>query len=64
MVRVPLACYVAHPAHGGGVATEVAGTFRVSGSSKRMRELQAAFETPPTVRIIPVTYPSTVLTGV
>ncbi|KAI0331831.1 Rho GTPase activation protein [Cubamyces sp. BRFM 1775] len=29
-------------------ATEVAGTFRVSGSNKRMRELQAAFETPPT----------------
>ncbi|CDO72483.1 hypothetical protein BN946_scf184980.g24 [Trametes cinnabarina] len=28
-------------------ATEVAGTFRVSGSTKRMRELQAAFETPP-----------------
>ncbi|KAF8519532.1 Rho GTPase activation protein [Gautieria morchelliformis] len=28
-------------------ATEVAGTFRVSGSSKRMRELQALFEAPP-----------------
>ncbi|KAA1476230.1 Rho GTPase activation protein [Dentipellis sp. KUC8613] len=28
-------------------ATEVEGTFRVSGSSKRMRELQALFETPP-----------------
>ncbi|KAI9000460.1 Rho GTPase activation protein [Trametes punicea] len=28
-------------------ATEVAGTFRVSGSNKRMRDLQAAFETPP-----------------
>lgn len=31
-------------------ATEVPGTFRVSGSSRRMRELQAAFETPPRVR--------------
>ncbi|PPR00791.1 hypothetical protein CVT24_000756 [Panaeolus cyanescens] len=28
-------------------ATEVPGTFRVSGSSKRMRELQAIFELPP-----------------
>ncbi|PFH52936.1 hypothetical protein AMATHDRAFT_138818 [Amanita thiersii Skay4041] len=28
-------------------ATAVEGVFRVSGSSKRMRELQAAFETPP-----------------
>ncbi|GJE94610.1 Rho GTPase activation protein domain-containing protein [Phanerochaete sordida] len=28
-------------------ATELAGTFRVSGSNKRMRDLQAAFETPP-----------------
>ncbi|KAF9467979.1 Rho GTPase activation protein [Collybia nuda] len=28
-------------------ATEVPGTFRVNGSNKRMRELQAAFETPP-----------------
>ncbi|EKM58504.1 uncharacterized protein PHACADRAFT_252881 [Phanerochaete carnosa HHB-10118-sp] len=28
-------------------ATELAGTFRVNGSNKRMRELQAAFETPP-----------------
>ncbi|KAF8903644.1 Rho GTPase activation protein [Mucidula mucida] len=28
-------------------ATEVAGTFRVNGSNKRMRELQAVFETPP-----------------
>ncbi|GLB40328.1 putative GTPase-activator protein for Rho-like GTPases [Lyophyllum shimeji] len=28
-------------------ATEVPGTFRVSGSNKRMRELQAKFETPP-----------------
>ncbi|KZT40042.1 Rho GTPase activation protein [Sistotremastrum suecicum HHB10207 ss-3] len=28
-------------------ATEVEGTFRVSGSNKRMRELQAIFETPP-----------------
>ncbi|KAF8896430.1 Rho GTPase activation protein [Infundibulicybe gibba] len=28
-------------------ATEVPGTFRVSGSNKRMRELQALFETPP-----------------
>ncbi|KAG2076497.1 Rho GTPase activation protein [Suillus decipiens] len=28
-------------------ATEVEGTFRVNGSNKRMRDLQAAFETPP-----------------
>lgn len=28
-------------------ATEVPGTFRVNGSTKRMRELQAEFETPP-----------------
>ncbi|KAJ6512999.1 Rho GTPase activation protein [Mycena sanguinolenta] len=28
-------------------ATEVPGTFRVNGSTKRMRELQARFETPP-----------------
>ncbi|KAJ3480952.1 hypothetical protein NLJ89_g12246 [Agrocybe chaxingu] len=28
-------------------ATEVPGTFRVNGSNKRMRDLQAAFETPP-----------------
>jgi len=28
-------------------ATEVEGTFRVNGSNKRMRELQAKFETPP-----------------
>jgi len=28
-------------------ATEVPGTFRVSGSNKRMRELQAKFESPP-----------------
>lgn len=35
-------------------ATEVAGTFRVNGSAKRMRELQAAFEAPPRVRC-PVT---------
>ena len=58
---MPLACYVAHAAHG-GVATEVAGTFRVSGSNKRMRELQAAFETPPTVRIMLGTHRSGVLT--
>lgn len=32
-------------------ATEVEGTFRVNGSNKRMRELQALFETPPRVRI-------------
>jgi hypothetical protein len=30
-------------------ATEVEGTFRVNGSTKRMRDLQAAFETPPRV---------------
>ena len=34
----------------GMIATEVEGTFRVSGSNKRMKELQAAFETPPRVR--------------
>ncbi|KAG6331197.1 hypothetical protein ID866_7892 [Astraeus odoratus] len=28
-------------------ATEVPGTFRVNGSAKRMKDLQAAFETPP-----------------
>ncbi|KAF8269898.1 Rho GTPase activation protein [Lactarius quietus] len=28
-------------------ATEIEGTFRVNGSNKRMRELQAIFETPP-----------------
>ncbi|KAF5326787.1 hypothetical protein D9619_004210 [Psilocybe cf. subviscida] len=28
-------------------ATEIPGTFRVNGSNKRMRHLQAAFETPP-----------------
>ncbi|KAI9567365.1 Rho GTPase activation protein [Boletus coccyginus] len=28
-------------------ATEIEGTFRVNGSAKRMRDLQAAFETPP-----------------
>jgi hypothetical protein len=37
----PLACYPA--------GTEVEGTFRVSGSSKRMGELQAIFEAPPKV---------------
>ena len=31
-------------------ATEIEGTFRVNGSAKRMRDLQAAFETPPRVR--------------
>lgn len=30
-------------------ATEIEGTFRVSGSTKRMRELQQIFETPPKV---------------
>lgn len=33
------------------LATEVEGTFRVNGSNKRMRELQAVFETPPRVRV-------------
>ena len=33
-------------------ATEVEGTFRVNGSNKRMRELQAAFESPPKVRTV------------
>lgn len=31
------------------VATETQGVFRVSGSSKRMRDLQALFEAPPKV---------------
>ncbi|KAH0833085.1 Rho GTPase activation protein [Lanmaoa asiatica] len=35
------------PPHSSPPATEVEGTFRVNGSAKRMRELQAAFETPP-----------------
>jgi hypothetical protein len=39
--RVPCPC----------VATEIEGTFRVNGSNKRMRDLQAVFETPPRVRI-------------
>ena len=30
-------------------ATETEGTFRISGSAKRMKELQAIFETPPKV---------------
>lgn len=37
--------------HSCTIATEIEGTFRVNGSAKRMRELQAAFETPPRVRI-------------
>ena len=32
------------------IATEIEGTFRVSGSTKRMRDLQALFENPPRVR--------------
>lgn len=31
-------------------ATEVEGAFRISGSAKRMRELQTIFETGPKVR--------------
>ena len=38
------------PPHSSPAATEVPGTFRVNGSAKRMRDLQAAFETPPRVR--------------
>lgn len=34
------------------LATEVEGTFRVNGSNKRMRDLQAAFETAPRVCIL------------
>ena len=34
------------------VGTEVEGTFRVSGSSKRMSELQAIFEAPPKVCLL------------
>jgi len=44
MLVVPGAQYVTPP------ATEVPGTFRVSGSNKRMRDLQAIFESPPRVR--------------
>lgn len=33
------------------VATEIEGTFRVNGSNKRMRDLQAVFETPPRVGV-------------
>jgi hypothetical protein len=33
-----------------GPATEVEGTFRVNGSNKRMRDLQAEFEAAPRVR--------------
>lgn len=32
-------------------ATEVEGTFRVSGSSKRMKDIQALFDSPPKVRL-------------
>lgn len=39
-----------HHHHSTLAATEVAGTFRVNGSAKRMRDLQAAFEAPPRVR--------------
>jgi hypothetical protein len=31
-------------------ATEVEGTFRVSGSSKRMKDIQAIFDSPPKVK--------------
>jgi hypothetical protein len=33
------------------LATEVEGIFNVSGSNRRMRELQGVFETPPRVRV-------------
>jgi hypothetical protein len=42
-------------------ATEVEGTFRVNGSSKRMRELQAEFEKPPRVLISLIVH--SILTG-
>lgn len=32
-------------------ATEIEGTFRINGSARRMRDLQAAFESPPKVRL-------------
>jgi hypothetical protein len=35
-------------------ATEIEGTFRVNGANRRMRELQAIFETPPRVRASPL----------
>ena len=47
---VILAGYFADTTSSGmAAATEVEGTFRVNGSNKRMRELQAAFESPPRV---------------
>jgi hypothetical protein len=45
LTRNPLSCPCPY------VATEIEGTFRVNGSNKRMRDLQAVFETPPRVRI-------------
>ena len=39
------------------VGTEVEGTFRVSGSSKRMSELQTIFETPPKVCLLALNHP-------
>ncbi len=41
-------------AHSCPPATEVPGTFRVNGSNRRMRELQAAFEMPPRVCFCPL----------
>jgi hypothetical protein len=45
------------------VATEIEGTFRVNGSNKRMRDLQAVFETPPRVRI-PLSPSPTIVDGI
>jgi hypothetical protein len=43
-------------------ATEVQGTFRVNGSNKRMRDLQAVFEAPPRVRIFTTSVVISILT--
>jgi hypothetical protein len=48
----PLSCALPY------VATEIEGTFRVNGSNKRMRDLQAVFETPPRVRIPHFPFPN------
>ena len=44
LINIASLCYPA--------GTEVEGTFRVSGSSKRMSELQAIFEAPPKVCLL------------
>lgn len=51
MVRIPHAFLTFFLFLTVSVATEIPGTFRVNGSNKRMRDLQAAFETPPRVSL-------------